>query len=130
MVLHLLEMLELQSLDPLSSSPVEVAIAFMGGRGTRLGESSPADPLNQRDEYRMSSSPPLLLNTPQAALTKWMPPDYINEDHLRTPPPSSLQSLGRNRAISRTPYSRPLRLPPSREVLFLLHPETLSVFVM
>ncbi|CAM6101317.1 unnamed protein product [Calypogeia fissa] len=103
-----------ESLDALSSSPVEVAIAFMGGRGSRLSETPSTEPLNQRDEDRMSSGPPLSLNAPQT-LPKWTAPDFLNEDQFSTPPPPTLQSWGHHRTISRTPYSRPLRLPPSRE---------------
>ncbi|OAE24733.1 hypothetical protein AXG93_2016s1380 [Marchantia polymorpha subsp. ruderalis] len=104
-----------ESLDNLSSSPVDVAIAFMGRRVSRPpGSSSPAEPLNRRDENLVSTGPPSLVMS-QATLSKWAPPDFGDEEQFRTPAPPSAKIRSRNQVFSRTPYSRPQRLQSSRE---------------
>ncbi|KAG6550665.1 hypothetical protein Mapa_007762 [Marchantia paleacea] len=104
-----------ESLDNMSSSPVDVAIAFMGRRVSRQpGSSSPAEPLNRRDENLLSTGPPSLVMS-QATLSKWASPDFGDEEQFRTPAPPSAQIRSRNQGFSRTPYSRPQRLQPSRE---------------
>ncbi|KAL3684047.1 hypothetical protein R1sor_002069 [Riccia sorocarpa] len=104
-----------ESMDGLNSSPVDVAIAFMGRRVVRAqGSTSPAEPLNRRDENLVSSGPASLVMS-QATLSKWTPPDFNDEEQFRTPAPPLTQTRSRAQSLLRTPYSRPQRLQPSRE---------------
>ncbi|KAL2635757.1 hypothetical protein R1flu_007236 [Riccia fluitans] len=104
-----------ESMDNLNNSPVDIAIAFMGRRVVRpQGSTSPAEPLNRRDENLLSSGPPSVVMS-QATLSKWTPPDFSDEEQLRTPAPPLTQTRSRAQSLLRTPYSRPQRLQPSRE---------------